>query len=369
MQITASSGFLRARRRRRAWIWTAGGITGLLLLVLIPEWLELQWLIYPLPRVFVEILQNLFWAFTTSTIFMLFENSVNSGGSLLERYRDIESSVSPLPETMFSNDFMSRPSDPIEAAEYDADLRIASASNSETLQAFVEQWSHTISFDACERTLRDYRDYAESWTQQIARNQLVFSPEGLEDDFERAFEERCTRFLDMLGEFSHRGLRHGPYWVLEEDMGWTSVLEFYDGVDVADEMMSRLEGFMDADPPLLSATQIASDNKFMVNLNSDILHWGFFYSPMGEDEDWATQYGSRELEHPIAQGGAVLERKFWLAPPRLMLTPGMLFALWSEAVNLTHLAAKYNEALELDLQRARGYALGDSGKRPEKSAI
>jgi len=29
----------------------------------------------------------------------------------------------------------------------------------------------------------------------------------------------------------------------------------------------------------------------------------------------------------------------------------------------------YNEALELDLQRARGYALGDSGKRPEKSAI
>ena len=327
MRITTSTDFLRARRRRRNWILAAGGITSSLLILLLPEWLELRWFVYPLPRVVVEILQNLFWAFTTSTIFMLFENSVNGGGSLLERYRDIDSSVSRLPGAMFSTEFMSRPSDLNEAATFDAEMLLASVEGWDGLKRFVGRWSETIDFAAYERTLNSYREHAARWQQQVARNHVVFSPGGLPDDFEEAFQKRCEQFIDAVTMFDRRGTRNGPYWVLEEDIGRGTILEFDDDAaegTAYEELISRVEVFGDADRPLLSVVPIAPEGRFAISLNTHQLSWTYFYSAASRDEDWATPQGSRELDHRLPEASAVTEPAFWLAPPKHVLNADLL---------------------------------------------
>lgn len=336
-------------------------MTALLLIVLIPEWLEVHWIFYPLPRVVAEILQNLFWAFTTSTIFMLFENSVNGGGSLLERYRDIEASAIPLRNTKFSTEFLNPPSNPNEAVEFESDLRMVSMKGAGGLERLVSKWGHTIDFDSYQSTLRNYRDYLEGWRQQMARNQLVFIPDGLEAGFEESFQQRCTTFIETLDSFK-KAAQNGPYWLLEEDLGRCAIWGLDGDIDadtVLEMLAENLEQFSDAEVPLLVVNPLDQRNTFFnVFPNFSVTEWGFFYVPSGDDAQWATPEGSRQLDRSIHQEAAVLERDFWLAEPKYTLDPQVLCTMLLEAVHLSRLVDVYNGALFSGLRLARECALG-----------
>ena len=166
---------------RRRWILGAIGVTLALFLFLVPEWLETEWLFYPLPRIAAEIAQNLFWAFTTSTIFMLFENSVNGNGSLLERYRDIEASVAPLPNTTFSHEFLAPPSDEAQRQAYEQDVIFMGSQGWQGFKDLVLKWEERITFEDYEEVMKIYLNYLLLWREQISKNSLYFKPADISD--------------------------------------------------------------------------------------------------------------------------------------------------------------------------------------------
>lgn len=366
MALQGSDGFRRAKSKRKWWIVGASTAAAVLGLLLVPQWLQSDWLFYPLPTIVSEIAQNFFWAFSTSVIFMAFESSVNGGASLIEKYREIVGSVGELEGRDFKREVIHliRVADAEESDRLTGDMSVLLVGGQGYLSLLHRWWDRgTVRVAAVRAELDDYKHYLLGWQRRLESNDLIFVPKGLPSDFSASMRERARSLLAEISEFDHRLWRVGNYWILEEDIGQQN-LALYDTAPSPDELADYLAE---------AAAFDGAESLFRirpVGIEGDPAPRGVqtlvphpdeepdgYYARVGDSEDWGKMTGSRALDQDFPNHATISAEEFWLTPPARPLTFDVFAAFNERMVTLAEDASTYNELLQSDLQRARAIAL------------
>lgn len=339
--------------------------TGLFVLLL-PEWFERQWLIYPLPRPFVQIAENLFWAFTTSTLFMLFENSVNGGASLMEKYRDIADRTDYLPSPVFSHDFLTAEDIPVEGgqrAEFESNLRIANTAD-DPLAYLIRSWGHFAKFEKVHATRDEYLEYLTTWQRIIHSNSAYFMPDSLDASEIKGLRLACANFADELNGYSEWCFTdEWGFWHCSGDIGLSFMVNTNDPApeSVAETWDILTEPFYDylkgQGREGFSANSLPFDHRTtqLVDDNGQVVAQLVHCWPRPVPRERAQfLYRAVERERPT-----VHEPDFWTTKPRDTVEAETLLSWLRTMTGLSRRVDQYNTAYKADLALARGYALAE----------
>lgn len=226
------SDFKRIRRIRLCWVWGLTIATLLLFVCLLFTWMEVKWWIFPLQGFMVDVFENLFFSFTTGTIMMWFQSSVDGYAQMREEYKEIELNTKALPNTRLDvyEDYVKHcegfdPDEDMDAfyiidewvktehylnfREYPKDLYTKEQIDEMYLdyekgyfkgvEAVANQfykWIKQIDVQIVRNEFNRYIDILEKWLEQLKQNEYYYNP--AKPDALELTKEFCEVFFYRL---------------------------------------------------------------------------------------------------------------------------------------------------------------------------